>query len=171
MFPSEIGSIVINFVVGIILVILLENFENFSAIIIMVPQFLSVRGNVSGSYATRVARDLMVGNFNKKNNIQNIMATLVLTVIVSLMISGISFGLVTMLKIEYTMRISDFFVFPILVLMITTGISIPGSTLLSRTLFKKGLNPNNIIPPLWSSVDDFLIGINIYLILLLLGVP
>lgn len=48
-FPFEIGSIIINFVVGIILVTLLENFENFSAIIIMVPQFLSVRGNVSGS--------------------------------------------------------------------------------------------------------------------------
>lgn len=170
-FPSEIGSIIINFAVGIVLVVLLENFENFAAIIIMVPQFLSVRGNVSGSYATRVARDLMIGTFNRKNNIQNILATLALTILVSFMISGISLGLVTLLKINYTMDISDFFIFPLLVLMITAAMSIPGSTLLSKLLFKKGLNPNNIIPPLWSSVDDFLIGMNIYLILLLLGVP
>ena len=168
--PSETLSVIFNFFVGIILIFILDGFENFGAIIIMVPALLAIRGNISGSYCARVARDLLIGCYNRKTLNQNILATTLLLLIVSLMISIAGYLLCLVLHITHSMKISDFFLFPLIVLIFTSIISFSGSTIFSNFLFRKGLNPNNIIPPIWSGIDDMLIILNILLSLFILGV-
>jgi len=169
-FPSAVVSVTINFFVGVILVAVFTSFENFPVIILMVPPLLSIRGNISQSYCARVARDLLIGCYNKRTMTQNVIATLLLVILVCFLIAIFSVILIELISIEHDIPIEFIFAFPFLVMSLTSVFSMLGSTMLTITIFKKGLNPNNIVPAIWTSVDDILIVVNIYLSLLILGV-
>lgn len=136
----------------------------------MVPPLLSIRGNISQSYCARVARDLIIGCYNKKTMAQNVVATILLILIVCTLISIFSIILINVLQIHHDLSLLSLILFPFLVMIMTSSLSMVGSTIFSMKVFKKGLNPNNIVPVVWTSVDDLLIVINIYLSLLILGV-
>ncbi len=169
-FPSEVVSVTFNFFVGLVLVSILNNFTNFTVIILMIPPLLSIRGNISQSYCARVARDLIIGCYNKKTMTQNVVATILLILIVCTLISIFSIVLIEILQIHHDLSLFSLILFPFLVMILTSSVSMAGSTIFSIMVFKKGLNPNNIVPVVWTSVDDLLIVINIYLSLLILGV-
>ena len=169
-FPSEVVSVTFNFFVGLVLVAILDKFTNFVVIILMVPPLLSIRGNISQSYCARVARDLIIGCYNKKTMVQNVVATMLLILLVCTLISIFTILLIEILQIIHDLTLGDIIAFPFLVMILTSSISMTGSTFFSIFIFKKGLNPNNILPGVWTSVDDLLIVINIYLSLLILGV-
>ncbi|MCK4688258.1 MAG: hypothetical protein KAT66_09005, partial [Candidatus Lokiarchaeota archaeon] len=60
---------------------------------------------------------------------------------------------------------------PIICILITISVSIPCSTGLNYLAFKYGLNPNNVVNPIMTAIDDFFTVISFYLSLIMLGVP
>jgi mgtE-like transporter len=170
-FPSEIISIVGDILAGIILSLLIVPFESFLILILIIPALLSLRGNISGPYIARTSRDLIIGEFNRKSLLENIIATYILSIVTAFII-----GIFSILLNSFLIKIhiiSNFILIeiPIISILITLSVSIPTSTGLNYLTFKYGLNPNNIVNPIMTAVDDFLTVISFYFSLIILGVP
>ncbi|MHA2390464.1 MAG: magnesium transporter [Promethearchaeota archaeon] len=170
-FPSEIISIVGDILAGIILTLLLLQFQSFPALILMIPALLSLRGNLSGPFIARTSRDLIIGDFSKRSWIENVIATYALAFITALLIGIFSILLnLVIFKVD-TLPLMQFISIPLISIMLTLLISVPCSTGLNYFAFKRGLNPNNIVNPVMTAIDDFSTVFCFFLTLLMLGVP
>lgn len=170
-FPSEIVSIVGDILAGIILSLLILPFESFVLLILIVPALLSMRGNISGPYIARTSRDLIIGEFSLKRNIENIFATYTLSIGVSFLIGIFSLILNVVLVQLYIFDLGLLILIPIFSIMMTLTISIPCSTGLNYLAFKFGLDPNNVVGPIMTCIDDFFTVFSFYLTIVVLGVP
>lgn len=170
-FPSEVVSIIGDILAGIILSLLIIRFASFLVLILMIPALLSLRGNLSGPFIARTSRDLVIGAFSKKSWLENTLATYTLSIITAIFIGIFSiilnlvFFKLTILPIIY------FILIPTISIILTLSISIPCSTGLNYLVFKKGLNPNNIVNPVMTAIDDFSTVLCFLLTIIILGVP
>ncbi|MHA2037260.1 MAG: magnesium transporter [Promethearchaeota archaeon] len=170
-FPSEIVSIIGDILAGIILSLLIIRFASFLVLILMIPALLSLRGNLSGPFIARTSRDLVIGAFSKRTWFENVLATYTLAVITAVFIGvfSIVFNLtifkLTILPIQY------FILIPIISIVLTLSISIPCSVGLNYLAFRKGLNPNNVVNPVMTAIDDFSTVFCFFLTIIMLGVP
>ncbi len=170
-FPAEIVSIVGDILAGIVLSLLILPFDSFLILILIVPALLSMRGNISGPFIARSSRDLIIGQFNKKSWIENILATYILSMVTAFIIGLFSFLFDLILVKTFLIRFDLLIAIPILSMLFTLTISIPCSTILNYIAFKYGLDPNNVVNPIMTAIDDFSTVICFYLTLILLGVP
>lgn len=170
-FPSETVSIIGDILAGIVLSLLIIPFESFITLILIIPALLSLRGNLSGPFIARTSRDLIIGTFSKRSWIENTFATYVLAVITAVIIGFFSILLNFIIFHLALLTILQYFAIPLISIILTLSISIPCSTTLNYIAFKKGLNPNNIVNPIMTAVDDFFTVFCFFLTLILLGVP
>jgi mgtE-like transporter len=170
-FPSEIISIVGDIFAGLILSLLILPFESFLILILIVPALLSMRGNISGPFIARTSRDLIIGEFNKKTWMENILATYFLSVVVAFIIGVFGFLIDLVLIRLFLINIGKLIALPIISILLALTISIPCSTLLNYIVFKYGLDPNNVVNPIMTAIDDFSTVICFYFTIILLGVP
>lgn len=169
-FPSEAVSILGDILAGIILSSLILSFDSFLALILMIPALLSLRGNLSGPFIARTSRDLIIGNFNKRTWIENISATFALAIITAFLIGIFSLILNLFIFNLKTLSIVQYLEIPIISIIMTLLISIPCSTGLNHFAFKRGLNPNNVVNPVMTAVDDFFTVFCFFLTIIMLGV-
>ncbi len=170
-FPSEIISIIGDILAGIILSLLILPFESFLILILMIPALLSLRGNLSGPFIARTSRDFVIGNFSKRTWIENILATFSLSFITAFFI-GIFTILLNMTFFKVFILPNGYLIaIPIISIVLTLSISIPCSTGLNYLAFRKGLNPNNVVNPIMTAIDDFFTVFCFLLTIILLGVP
>ncbi|TFF87376.1 MAG: hypothetical protein EU549_04855 [Promethearchaeota archaeon] len=170
-FPSEIVSIMGDILAGIILTLLILPFESFALLIIIVPALLSLRGSISGPFIARTAKDFIIGEFNKKTWTENVLSTYTLSIITATLIGIFSILLDFLLFKLYVLPISILIFIPIISILLTLSISIPTSTFLNYLAFNNGFDPNTIVHPIMTAVDDFFTVICFYITLILLGVP
>jgi len=170
-FPSEIISIIGDILAGIILTILILPFKSFLILILIVPALLSMRGNISGPYIARTSRDIIIGEFNKKSWFENVLATYALSIIIGFTIGlfGVilNYIFVRLFIITYGILI----LIPVLTMLLSLSISIPISTTLNIIVFKRGLDPNNVVNTVMTAVDDFFTILCFYFTIIMLGVP
>ena len=170
-FPSEIVSIIGDILAGVVLSVLIVPFKSFLLLILIVPALLSLRGNLSGPFIARTSRDFIIGEFNKYSLFQNILATYSLA-----FITGFVIGLLSIILNLFLIQLdlipwSSILFIPVISICLTLAISIPCSTLLNFIAFKNGLDPNNVVNPIMTAIDDFLTVISFLITLLLMGVP
>lgn len=170
-FPSEVISIVGDILAGIILTLLILPFDSFPILILMIPALLSLRGNLSGPFIARTSRDMIIGDFSKRMWIENVLATYTLAIITALFIGLFSIILNIGFFRLFILPIGYYFSIPIISIVLTLLISIPCSTGLNYLAFKQGLNPNNIVNPVMTAIDDFSTIFCFFLTLIMLGVP
>ena len=170
-FPSEIISIVGDIFAGIVLTFLILPFESFILLILIVPALLSLRGNLSGPYIARTSRDIIIGEFNKRSILENVAATYALAAITALLI-GVCSNLLNIFLFQLEIvSFGTLVSIPILSIIFTLSLSIPCSTALNLLAFRYGIDPNNMVGPVMTAIDDFFTVICFYLTLILLGVP
>ena len=170
-FPSELISIIGDIFAGIILTILIIPFDSFILLILIIPALLSLRGNLSGPFIARTSRDLIIGELNKRTWLENVLATFSLAILTALAIGLFSLILnLFIIKVDY-FPLWMFFAIPLLSTFFTLVISIPCSTLLNYITFKRGLDPNNVVNPTMTAIDDLFTVLCFYLTIILLGVP
>ena len=169
-FPSETISIIGDILAGIILSIFILPFDSFLALILMIPALLSLRGNLSGPFIARTSRDLIIGDFTKRSWIENVFATFVLAIITAIFIGIFSIILNSIIFDLKVLPTVHFILIPIISITLTLSISIPCSTGLNYVAFKKGLNPNNVVNPVMTAIDDFFTVFCFFLTLIMLGV-
>ncbi|MHA2124309.1 MAG: magnesium transporter [Promethearchaeota archaeon] len=169
-FPSEIVSIVGDLFAGLVLSILILPFNSFLALLLMIPALLSLRGNLSGPFIARTSRDFIIGSFSRKSWFENVLATYSLSIITAFFIGFFSIILnLTVFKL-FILPTIYFLLIPLISIVLTLSISIPCSTLLNYIAFKKGLNPNNIVNPVMTAIDDFSTVLCFFLTTIMLGV-
>ncbi len=170
-FPSELISIIGDILAGILLSLLIFPFNSFPVLILMVPALLSLRGNLSGPFIARTSRDMIIGNFTKRTWIENVFATYTLSILTGFFIGIISIILNFAFFKLFLLPTLYFILIPIISITLTLLISIPSSTLLNYLAFKRGLNPNNVVNPVMTAVDDFSTIFCFLLSIIMLGVP
>ncbi len=169
-FPSEIISIIGDILAGIVLLLLILPFKSFLILILMIPALLSLRGNISGPFIARTSRDFIIGEFNKKSWIENTSATIILSLITSFLIGVLTIILNSYLIKTEVLSMEFLILIPIICILFTLSVSIPSSTALNYVAFRYGLDPNNVVNPIMTAIDDFFTVISFYLTLLILGV-
>jgi len=170
-FPSEIVSIIGDILAGIILILLILPFKSFLLLIIIIPALLSLRGNISGPFIARTAKDLIIGEFTKETWIENTLSTYTLSFITAFLIGIFSIIIDFLLIKIYILPFETLILIPIISILLVLSISMPTSTYLNYLAFKKGFNPNNVVHPIMTAIDDFFTVICFYFALILLGVP
>ena len=170
-FPSEIISIIGDIFAGLVLSILILPFNSFVVLILMVPALLSLRGNLSGPFIARTSRDLIIGSFSRKSWFENVLATYVLSTITAIFIGLFTVLLNLTIFRLFLLPTIFYFTIPLITIVLTLSISIPCSTGLNYLAFKKGLNPNNIVNPIMTAIDDFSTVFCFFLTIIMLGVP
>ena len=170
-FPSEIISIIGDILAGIILTILILPFKSFLILILLVPALLSMRGNISGPFIARTSRDLIIGELNTKSWIENVLATYALSIVIAFLI-GLFGNLLNYFFVRVFIITSGILILiPIISILLTLSISIPFSTFLNILVFRRGLDPNNVVNPIMTAVDDFFTVLCFYSTIIMLGVP
>ncbi|MBD3256009.1 MAG: hypothetical protein GF383_13015 [Candidatus Lokiarchaeota archaeon] len=170
-FPSEIISIVGDIFAGIVLILVILPFESFIVLILIIPALLSLRGNLSGPFIARTSKDFIIGEFDKRSWFENMLATLTLSILTALVIGVLSIFLNLIILNKMIISIETLILLPLISIVLTLFISIPTSTALNYLAFKYGFDPNNVVNPVMTAVDDFFTVVCFYATLLILGVP
>jgi len=166
-FSAELISIFGGLLVGIALAIYTDKLLLIPGMLILLPGFLEMRGNISGSLASRISSGLFLKVITLKKPrsriIQgNLIASFLLAFIVTLSLGMIAF-LLTLALFHVTEPV--LIILPVLAGIIANIIQIPLTLALTFYLFKRGHDPNNIMGPFLTSSGDV---ISIFALLLTL---
>jgi mgtE-like transporter len=153
---SQFVSIIGGLIVGTILAAYTDKMFLLPGMLILLPGFFEMRGNISGSFAARLSSGMFLGII-KPNKIKtriihgNLLASFLLAIAVCFVL-----GVVACLFNYFVIHI---FTLKILLLPIFAGIlaniiEIPLTLFVTFYLFRKGHDPNNIMGPFVTSTGD-----------------
>lgn len=153
---SEIISIFGGLFAGFLLAIYTNQLLLIPGMLVLLPGFLEMRGNISGSFASRLSSGLLLGVINP-NRVEkhvlygNLFASFFLVIMVSFFL-----GMIALLFNYFVLGI---FVWKILWISLLAAllanlIEIPSTYFTTLWLFKKGHDPNNIMGPFVSTTGD-----------------
>lgn len=155
-FLSQIVSIIGGLIAGTILALYTDKLLLIPGMLILLPGFLEMRGNISGSFASRLSSGLFLGVINP-NKVKtkiirgNLLSSFLLAIIISFTLGLIAF-LFNLLV--FKIAISKIILLPLIAGIIANAIEIPLTLAVTFYLFKKGHDPNNIIGPFVTSTGD-----------------
>jgi len=167
---AEMASITGGLVAGTMLAFITNQIELIPALLIFLPGFLEMRGNISGSLSARMSSALFLGVTKpkiRKNRILrgNLAAAFVLVVVVSLVL-----GIVTFFANAVFFGILDH---RIILIALVAGIlsnltEIPLTVLTTIWLFRHGHDPNNIMGPYVTTTGDISSIISIFIAIVII---
>jgi len=157
-FTGEIISITGGLIGGTLLSTLENKLLLIPGLLILIPGFLEMRGNISGSLASRLSSALHLGKIEpriKKERfvLENVAAAFFLALIVGFVLGVISMiGVYIIFKVVY---------FPIIYVgiiaaIISNLIEIPSTVFTTFWLFRKGYDPDNIMGPYVTTTGDII---------------
>ena len=153
---SELISIVGGLIAGTILAVYTEKILLIPGILILLPGFLEMRGNISGTLASRLSAGLFLGVINprtlKTRIIKgNIIASFLLAMAVSL-----ALGIVVFLVNWWILNIytPEIILLPLIAGVIANVFEVILTLFTTFYLFRKGHDPNNIMGPFITSTGD-----------------
>lgn len=153
---SQLISVIGGLIVGTLLAIYTDKLLLIPGMIILLPGFLEMRGNISGSMASRLSSGLFlkIVNPNKTNTkiiIGNFIASFIQVIAVSLVLGIIAFGFN---NIIFHISTTKIIFIPLIAGILANLIEIPLTIIVTFYLFKKGHDPNNIMGPFLTSTGD-----------------
>jgi len=155
-FSSQVVSIIGGLIAGTILAIYTDQILLIPGMLILLPGFLEMRGNISGSSAARLTSGLFLGiikpnKFRTKVIKGNMLASFALAIAVSLVLGIIIFLFNFFALHAFTLKI---ILLPLIAGIIANAIEIPMAIFVTFYLFRKGHDPNNIMGPFVTSTGD-----------------
>jgi mgtE-like transporter len=155
-FLSQMVSITGGLIAGTALAIYTDKLLLIPGMLILLPGFLEMRGNISGSFASRLSSGLFLGvvrpdRFWTKIIRGNLRASFLLAITVSLVLGLIAFAFNFMILGAFTPAI---ILLPLIAGAIANAIEIPLTLFATLYLFRKGHDPNNIMGPFVTSTGD-----------------
>lgn len=140
--------------------------ENFPGLLIMVPGFLGLRGNILGAVSARVGTGLHTGLIEPKITLKddtavNFVASLFLSMFVNTLIGGLAYFASVILSVDAVL-------WKLLVVGALSGalasvIVGPFTIMLTILVFRKGIDPDSVMGPLVTSVGDITAVICLFL--------
>ncbi len=156
--PVEIASITVGLIAGTMLSFAVGNIYLIPGLLILLPGFLEMRGNISGSLSARLSAGLLLGAIKPKIGrskimIGNIVASFALVVMVSLLLGAISY-----FASSFLFGISDakIILISVMAALLSNIIEIPVAIYATFWLFRRGHDPNNTMGPYITAMGDVL---------------
>ena len=132
--------------------------EAFPGLLVIIPGAIGMRGNIFGSFASRLSTNLHIGIISPKFEFSedlnyNIFSSFVLTLVLSLFLAVIAKVLCIILH-QPSMDIIDFILICVIAGIISNLIMLPITMLVSFKSFKHGWDPDNITSPIIAAFGD-----------------
>ncbi len=156
-FTGEIIAVTGGLLAGTVLAIFKDNLLLIPGLFILLPGFLEMRGNISGSLAARIGSALHLGTlsakakYNNKLIIKNILASSFLVIFVSLILGSLAY-LATFLF--FHIKFVEIIYISLFAAILTSSILLPLTIKTSLWLYKRGHDPDNIMGPYITTVGD-----------------
>ena len=143
---------------GIILGKMTFFLETFPGLLVIIPGAIGMRGNIFGSFASRLSTNLHIGiispNFELSEQLNyNIFASFVLTLILSLFL-GIVAKIMCLMLHYPSMSLVDFIIICVVAGIISNLIMLPITMLISFKSLQHGWDPDNITSPIIAAFGD-----------------
>lgn len=168
---SQFISVGGGLLAGTILAIWTDKILLIPGMLILLPGFLGLRGNISGSMAARLGSGLFLRFIKpgkiKKNRIVrgNVTASFLLAIIVSLAIGLMAF---IFTLVFFGVSYPKIILIPLFAGIISNIIEIPLALFFTIYLFKKGHDPDNIMGPFVSTVGDIVSILSLLIVILII---
>ena len=155
-FTAELISVTGGLLAGTILAIYINQILLIPGLLILLPGFLEMRGNISGALAARLGTALDLkrippkisgSNFVK----QNIWATFAETIVVALSLAAVAYAVTYFIFGAATLKI---FLIAIMAALLSNAIESFLTTHATFWLYKKGHDPNNVMGPYVTTTGD-----------------
>lgn len=132
--------------------------ETFPGLLVIIPGAIGMRGNIFGSFASRLSTALHIGIIDPKFNrseelINNIFSSFVLTLFLSLFLAIIAKVICVIFGFP-SMDIVDFILISLIAGVISIVIMLPVTMFISFRSFERGWDPDNVTTPLVAAVGD-----------------
>ncbi len=153
---SQVLSVIGGLVAGTLLAIYTDKLFLIPGMLIIFPAFLDMRGNISGTLASRLSSGLYLkvinpGKVNSRIVRSNMIASFLLALAVSFFLGMVAFAINFLLLGAPTPEI---ILIPVMAGIIASAIEIPLTAIMTLYLFRKGHDPDNIMGPLVTSTGD-----------------
>lgn len=147
-----------DLIAGIILGKMTFFLETFPGLLVIIPGAIGMRGNIFGSFASRLSTNLHIGIISPKFELSeelnnNIFASFVLTLVLSLFL-GIVANLLCLLMHYPAMSLIDFILISVIAGIISNLIMLPITMFISFKSFEHGWDPDNITSPIIAAFGD-----------------
>lgn len=147
-----------DLVAGMILGRMTYFLETFPGLLVLIPGAIGMRGNIFGSFGSRLSTNLHIGiltpEFKKSESLtNNIHSSLVLTLILSLFLAIVAKGLCILLGYP-SMSFIDFMLISVIAGLISNIIMLPITMFVSLKSFENGWDPDNITTPIIAAFGD-----------------
>ncbi len=158
MMAAEIVSMTGGIFAGSLLAIFIDKIFIIPGLFIILPGFLEMRGNLSGSLSGRLSTYLHLGTLQpylRKGKIltENTIATFLLVLLLSFVLG--LFALLTIYFIFHTIVLEVLYI-ALLAGIISNMIEIPLTIAATFFIFRKGHDPSNVIGPYITTAGDIL---------------
>jgi len=169
-FCSQIVSIVGGLIAGTILAVYTNKLLLIPGMLILLPGFLEMRGNISGSLSARLTSGLFLGvvkpNKTKTKIVKgNILASFLLAIIVSFVLGVIAFSFIFIFFDIFAPKI---ILISLVAGILSNAIEIPLTLFFTFYLFSKGHDPNNIMGPFVTSTGDITSVVSLLIVMVLI---
>ena len=147
-----------DLVAGVILGKMTFFLETFPGLLVIIPGAIGMRGNIFGSFASRLSTNLHIGliapefEFSEQLN-YNIFSSFILTLVLSIFL-GIVAKIFCILLHYPSMELIDFILICTIAGIISNLIMLPITMLVSFKSFKHGWDPDNITSPIIAAFGD-----------------
>ena len=143
---------------GIILGKMTFFLEAFPGLLVIIPGAIGMRGNIFGSFASRLSTNLHIGIISAKFEFSeelnyNIFSSFVLTLVLSLFLAIIAKALCILLH-QPSMSVLDFILISVIAGVISNLIMLPITMIVSFKSFEHGWDPDNITSPIIAAFGD-----------------
>lgn len=143
---------------GIILGKMTYFLNAFPGLLILIPGAIGMRGNIFGSFASRLSTNLHIGILNprfEKSNvlIRNLNSSFVLTLILSIFLAVFAKIMCIIFHLK-SISIEDFILISIFAGIISNLIMLPITMFISFKSYKLGWDPDNVTTPLVAAFGD-----------------
>ena len=169
-FSTQLISLAGGLLAGTILALYTENLLFLPGMLILLPGFLAMRGNISGTLSARISSGLHLG-FIKSGGIKtkvvkgNVIASFLLVVIISLFL-----GIVAYLFSFFFFQISvpKIILISLFAAILANLIEIPLTLFFTFYIFKKGHDPDNVMGPFVTTTGDITSMVSLLVVILLI---
>ena len=132
--------------------------ETFPGLLVIIPGAIGMRGNIFGSFASRLSTNLHIGIISPKFEFSedlnhNIFSSFVLTLVLSLFLAIIAKVLCILLR-QPSMSLIDFILISVIAGVISNLIMLPITMFVSFKSFEHGWDPDNITSPIIAAFGD-----------------
>lgn len=147
-----------DLIAGIILGKMTFFLETFPGLLVIIPGAIGMRGNIFGSFASRLSTNLHIGMISPKfefsehlNN--NIISSFVLTLILSLFLAILAKIFCILFNYE-SISLIDLVLISVIAGIISNLIMLPITMLISFKSFNHGWDPDNVTTPIIAAAGD-----------------